>query len=280
MKGGWLEVLLSEVLWFMKTSAIQPNHQKTFINPEVVLTLPVRLWQNKLGRTGKNNSAQQLQSRCFDHQCWSTWPNGAVMCLKPTQLVLFAQPLRKTCQMYSCPWWCFTSELRSSYPWDSSRTINSTCSLLCSRKSTLVCSSQLANQITWLWRSLFNTRTPDNVRKLVPSSVLSEHIGEANAADLWKGSTCDLITHRTNSRTTEPKAFQLLFFLHMHSLVQSSDSVSVTSIMFIQCNPATLSMCHIDICTYLYPNSDIQFFYVAFVSPAACSLDYDSLTTQ
>lgn len=55
----------------------------------------------------------------------------------------------------------------------SSRTINSTCSLLCSRKSTLVCSSQLANQITWLWRSLFRTRTPDNVRKLVPSSVLS-----------------------------------------------------------------------------------------------------------
>lgn len=90
MEGGWLEVLLSEVLWVMKTSAIQPNHQKTFINPEVILTLPVKLWQNKLGRTGENNSAQQLQSRCFDHKCWSTWPNGAVMCLRPTQLVLFA----------------------------------------------------------------------------------------------------------------------------------------------------------------------------------------------
>lgn len=57
------------------------------------------------------------------------------------------------------------------------RTTNSTCSLLCSRKPTLVCSSQLANRITWLWRSLFHTWTPDNVRKLVPSSVPSERSG-------------------------------------------------------------------------------------------------------
>lgn len=144
-----------------------------------------------------------------------------------------------------------------------SRTINSTCSLLCSRKSTLVCSSQPANQITWLWRSLFHTRTPDNVRKSVPSSVLSEHVGEASAADLWKWSTCDLITHHTNSHTTvaqqNPKLSNCRSF-YIYVLFFNLQIQSITFIMFIQCNPAALSMCHIDISTYLYPNSDSQFF--------------------
>lgn len=110
-----------------------------------------------------------------------------------------------------------------------SGTINSTCSLLRSRKSTHAFASAGQSNHFALKKPL-----PDNVRKSVQSGVRNEHVGSVNAVEVRKWCTWNLIVHYASSHTT------------------------VALRRSIRCNPATLSMCHIDVYPYPNPNFDTE----------------------